>query len=374
MRVAMILAVCALSPLPGRCGVLVLADQVAAVGQTLTAAVTFSAEGEAISGIQFDIESDAAISLRVLPGERIGASAKVLYAATLPNQVLRVLIIGMNRELIRDGELLRTVISVDPNVSPGLAQIRISKASSSDPDGNPISLRSAAAAVQIQAGSAVQPFALSRIVNAASLLPGPVSPGEIITILGGADLAGVSTVLFNGVRAPILYTGPTQVNTIVPFNLDPNATVNLEIRTPERSFATGSVSLVTAAPAIFTQDASGAGPGAILNEDYTINSYLNPASADSVIVLYGTGFGPLTPPALDGQTATGPASTLMPVTATIAGVPAVVTYAGAAPGCIAGVVQINVQVPKNVLSNPVAPISLTVGSMTTPAGATVSIK
>ncbi len=43
------------------------------------------------------------------------------------------------------------------------------------------------------------------VVNAASNLPGPVAPGELV-VLYGTGLAGVQTVLFNGTAGPLLYT------------------------------------------------------------------------------------------------------------------------------------------------------------------------
>jgi len=55
-------------------------------------------------------------------------------------------------------------------------------------------------------------------------------------------------------------------------------------------------------------------------------------------------------------------------------VPAEVTYAGAAPGLIAGVAQINVRVPKGLAPTPSAPILLSVGGVTTAAGVTVALK
>jgi trimeric autotransporter adhesin len=77
---------------------------------------------------------------------------------------------------------------------------------------------------------------VSAVVNAASWSGGTVAPGELVviggTMLGPAtgvsgtvdpstgkmvsQLAG-TTVLFNGVAAPLLYTSATQVNAIVPY-------------------------------------------------------------------------------------------------------------------------------------------------------------
>jgi uncharacterized protein (TIGR03437 family) len=210
------------------------------------------------------------------------------------------------------------------------------------------------------------------ILNAASLLPGRISPGEIVTLLGNIPVSDVS-VLFNGVLAPVLYAGPNQVNVIVPYTLDPNAPVNLDLRVANQTVRI-PVPVAPATPALFTQNGAGNGPGAILNSDYTVNSPSNPAPRASTVMLYGTGFGTLEPQPSDGAIVTATATTLVPVSATIAGAPAAVSYAGAAPGLVAGVIQINVQIPADIPPNPAARILLRIGSATTPAGVTLAIR
>jgi uncharacterized protein (TIGR03437 family) len=53
------------------------------------------------------------------------------------------------------------------------------------------------------------------------------------------------------------------------------------------------------------------------------------------------------------------------VTATVNGVSALVNYAGAAPGFVAGVMQINLQIPTGVVSG-TAEVKVTVGTVTSP--------
>ena len=105
-----------------------------------------------------------------------------------------------------------------------------------------------------------------------------------------------------------------------------------------------------------------------------MNSFANPASAGSVIMVYGTGFGALNPPLSDGQAATDAVPTLLPVTATVGGVPANVLYAGAAPGLVAGLVQINLQIPAGLAPSPAIPLSVMVGGVAAAPGVTVSIQ
>ena len=91
-------------------------------------------------------------------------------------------------------------------------------------------------------------------------------------------------------------------------------------------------------------------------------------------MIYGTGFGALDPNPADGEIASVLATTKSPVTATIDGVPADVVYAGAAPGLISGVTQVNVRVPQEIAPNPAASVMLTVAGHATPAGVTIAIR
>jgi uncharacterized protein (TIGR03437 family) len=63
----------------------------------------------------------------------------------------------------------------------------------------------------------------------------------------------------------------------------------------------------------------------------------------------------------------------LPVTATIGGVNAPVTYAGAAPGEVAGVVQVNVQVPAGVATGSAVPVTVSVGGIAAQQGVTISV-
>jgi trimeric autotransporter adhesin len=57
------------------------------------------------------------------------------------------------------------------------------------------------------------------------------------------------------------------------------------------------------------------------------------------------------------------------VSATVGGIPAVVQYAGGAPGEVAGVMQVNVQIPAGVQPGGYVPVVLTVGSASNVGGA-----
>ncbi len=117
---------------------------------------------------------------------------------------------------------------------------------------------------------------VTAVVNAASFINEPISPGEIIT-LGGTNIGpatplsftlsgnlvpttlGGVQVLINGHAAPLLYVSNTQINAVVPYEiagiLNPTVLVetNVSANSPTGSSSNGFVVNASAtAPGIFT--------------------------------------------------------------------------------------------------------------------------
>lgn len=216
------------------------------------------------------------------------------------------------------------------------------------------------------------------ILNAASGYGGVVAPGELVVIYGTGlgpatltvnkpdgngvysnQLAG-TVVSFNGVNAPIVYTSSTQVVAVVPYAAAIGSVVPVALSYQGATF-TAAVSVASSAPGIFTANASGAGQAAAINQNGTVNSAAAPAPLGSTISLYVTGEGLTTPGGIDGKVAgvTLPRP-LLPVSVTLNGQPAVVTYAGGAPGSIAGLMQVNVQIPATLIQSSAGPVSVPV--------------
>ena len=133
--------------------------------------------------------------------------------------------------------------------------------------------------------------------------------------------------------------------------------------------------VASAAPGIFTADSSGRGQGAILNEDTSLNSLSNPARKGSIVVLFATGEGQTTPNGVDGL----PAGSVfpkpnLPVTVQIGGVNAEVLYAGAAPGLVAGVMQLNVKIPETAPSGNAVPLTVQVGTQQSASAVTLAVQ
>jgi uncharacterized protein (TIGR03437 family) len=113
-----------------------------------------------------------------------------------------------------------------------------------------------------------------------------------------------------------------------------------------------------------------------LNQDgVTVNSASTPAARGSSISIFATGEGQTTPAGVDGALATGAAlpKPKLPVQVWIDGQVAPLQYAGAAPGNVAGLLQVNVQIPAGINTGDV-PIVIQVGDVQSQPGMTISVK
>ena len=215
------------------------------------------------------------------------------------------------------------------------------------------------------------------MVNAASYLGGGVAPGEIVTIFGSAigppqlvpllvtedgrlatNLADTS-ILFNGIAAPLIYVSDKQSSAIVPYGVGGRASVDVQIEYRGVRSEVITVPLLASRPGVFSVNASGQGQGAILNQDGTLNSPANPAERGSVITLYATGGAETAPGVMDGQILGGtlpraslPVSVMFDLTTNefqAPSKPAEVLYAGGVKGSVAGLLQVNLRVPANIV-------------------------
>jgi uncharacterized protein (TIGR03437 family) len=232
--------------------------------------------------------------------------------------------------------------------------------------------------------------AIGSVVHAASFLPGPVAPGQIVTILGtgigpsegvGAqlDAAGrVSTVaaetqvFFDGIPAPLFFVREDQINAQVPYAIAGKGSAQLQVQYRGVLTSPATVAVAEAAPGIFAVS-GGSGQGAILNENTTPNSKANPAARGSIIVVYATGEGRTSPEGSDGRLAEAPfPAPLLPVSVTIGGLTAEIPFDGSAPG-FAGLMQLNVRIPVGVAPGEAVPITLSVGGASSQPGVTLAV-
>jgi uncharacterized protein (TIGR03437 family) len=208
-------------------------------------------------------------------------------------------------------------------------------------------------------------------------LPGGGLPTSIIPFTKYATTLGDFQVSFGGTPAPLLYASTGQINAVVPFEVVGQSAVQVAIIGPNgQGFSTTSP-IAAANPSIFSANASGTGQGAILNNaDLSKNSASNPAARGSAVVLFATGTGVLKPAATNAvlPPAGNPLLIVQPVTVTIGGQSPKVLYQGAAPLPVAGVSQINVEVPAGVTPGSAIPVTISVGGGPSVNTVTMAVK
>jgi uncharacterized protein (TIGR03437 family) len=200
----------------------------------------------------------------------------------------------------------------------------------------------------------------SGVTNAANYSGAVLTPGSLLSIYGSgladttakadklplpADLAGTQ-VLINGAIAPLLYVSPLQINAQAPFGLE-GAEATVVVRRWGLESATVRVPIAEAGPGLFAP---------VAKLDYSPVSPANPLARGGIAVLWGTGFGEVTPKVAAGAAAPAAgATTVARAEVTVGGRPARVLYCGLAPG-FAGLYQINVEIPADAPLGDMTPV------------------
>jgi uncharacterized protein (TIGR03437 family) len=218
-----------------------------------------------------------------------------------------------------------------------------------------------------------QTFPLACLGNAATYKTGPIAPGDTVALFGSGlgPQQGIETqatlqrpfptqaanvvVTFDGTPAPLLWVQDAQINVVAPWSLTPGRTT--QVCVSNTSVKTNCLTWPVAQtdPGVFTVDGYFA---AALNQDGTVNSANNPAAPGSIVAVFATGLGPITPPQADGTLVGLPLpNNVLPIAVETVSLPFgspfssgtvitrfAVTYAGPAPYLVAGVSQINFKI------------------------------
>jgi uncharacterized protein (TIGR03437 family) len=221
-------------------------------------------------------------------------------------------------------------------------------------------------------------FATPAVVSGASFTPGIVPgglaslfiealPGVTGTTSASAfplptTLSGV-TVRINNQPAPLYAVTPQQVNFFVPWTVT-GTTAAVTVTSGATTSPETQVPVNSWNPGLFLIDGRAAAQN---SEGYTLVTPQNAMPRGGVVVLYGTGFGPVSNAPANGAAALAdPISRVNErVDVSIGGRPAQVLFAGLTPGA-AGLYQLNVLVPADAPTGEVDVI-VTVGGVRSPA-------
>jgi uncharacterized protein (TIGR03437 family) len=210
----------------------------------------------------------------------------------------------------------------------------------------------------------------------------PVSPGALVSLFGSGfaegnhaapliplprALAGREVEINDELKAPLLFLSPHQINLQFPMAA-PTGTGRIAVRLTETGemLAGGPVLVAPASPGLLgTGDSN---QGLVVNQDGSLNGSTKPAKKGSVVTLFGTGQGEVTPAVAEGEAAPSspPAKTVAEPTSdgstcltvqrsvcvAVGSTFGEVQFSGLAPG-FAGLWQLNVKIPETALSGSV---------------------
>ncbi|MFN0122776.1 MAG: DUF4394 domain-containing protein [Blastocatellia bacterium] len=206
------------------------------------------------------------------------------------------------------------------------------------------------------------------VTNAASFATDGLAPDSIVSIFGPFRPSGTTTapagplpttlggitVRVGGVAIPLMYVSSTQINALLPSTL-PDGPASVVVTNNDNVTTNGALSIVRAAPGIFTTNGvsggvalaltttNGASYRTVYNTDGSARDVdAGTAAAPNFLVLYVTGLRN---------------APLAGVSATIQGVPAEVGYAG--PSGFTGVDQVNLRIPPELAGFGLVRIRLT---------------
>jgi uncharacterized protein (TIGR03437 family) len=201
-----------------------------------------------------------------------------------------------------------------------------------------------------------------------NLGPGPRTWGNVDFngIIAPLSLAGTQ-VTIGGLSAYVEYVSSTQVNAQVPSTVA-TGTQTVTVTTPGGTSAPFSVTVNALEPALLAPSAFDISGTQYVVALSAAGSYILPPGAISgvasqrattgqTIILYGVGFGPVTPAQASGEIISAADPITSAFTLSIGGMPATIAFAGLVPDYV-GLYQFNVVVPSVAASDKI-PVTFT---------------
>jgi uncharacterized protein (TIGR03437 family) len=191
-------------------------------------------------------------------------------------------------------------------------------------------------------------YGVNLAYSTAAITSSDIQGGVLPTVLGASE----TQVFVNNYPADLYYVSPTQINFLVPPNLSAQSAV-VQVTIDGLAGPPIQLTLGAAAPGLFQLDLQNA---VATEADGSVLTPASPAKPGDIVVLYATGLGQVTPPAVYGQLPTAAAALVAGANLSIllegmAVDPSAIDYAGVAPG-FAGLYQINLTLPASTASNP----------------------
>ena len=210
----------------------------------------------------------------------------------------------------------------------------------------------------LAAATQAQQVSVSAADYSLSLAPGTITAAFGTEMAAGTEAAaslplptklGSTRVLVNGQAAPLFFVSPNQINYQIPVGTQPGD-VEVIVERDGSAKSRELIQLRSAAFAIFTQDQTGTGTGAIIDGRSSRNgpfSVHTNTGEQTILALYGTGLGEAGSRSFVSNR----------VHVYVGGIEAKISYAGPQPD-FAGLDQINFELPEAVADHGTLPVTI----------------
>ena len=205
------------------------------------------------------------------------------------------------------------------------------------------------------------------IVNAASFASGGLVPGGMATLFGSnltsgkginetsglplaTQLLNTSVKIDNTLSAPIFavdnVNGQQQINFQAPWELAGKSSAVVQVVDNGALSPPVTVPVLAAQPGVFAYNVGSNTFGVVLHANFQLADSNHPVSPGEVVLIFCTNLGAVSSAPADGAAGSGQ-KTVAPVTVTMGGATAPVSFAGLAAGFV-GLYQVNAQVPASL--------------------------
>ena len=134
-----------------QCAELSLEPVATPAGLTVPLVLRFAAAGSTVAALQFDLESDTALTLTANAGSVALGAGKELYSAPVSARRTRFLVVGLNQNVVGDGVVATLNAFVNATTTAGVYPLRLTNVSASDQAGNAVPLTNKGGSLTVSA-------------------------------------------------------------------------------------------------------------------------------------------------------------------------------------------------------------------------------
>jgi hypothetical protein len=181
-----------------QCAVLSVDPVTAQAGSSVPIAVRFVAAGTGVAAFQFDLSYDPTMALGATAASAATSAGKDVYTAAIAQGRTRILLAGLNQQILGDGPVITLTALVSSSAAAGVYALHLTNAVASDPDGKIVPLTTSDGSVTVNGSGSLPPSGMFAQVASGG---GWKTSFTLLNLLPGAS--GASLTFWNDDGTPL---------------------------------------------------------------------------------------------------------------------------------------------------------------------------